>query len=86
MVIIQLAFFMVRFACVSAIQPFQSLMILLTSNSTEEKAQAIKQGVFSILFLLGVYITFSGSAGLGIFLMLLCMILGALLIKENGTI
>jgi hypothetical protein len=85
MFIIEFIFWMIKFAILSIIQPFQSLIILLGKNSYEDKRQAIIAGLYSLPFLIGIYLIIVTYYIVGIILIIASMFLGAMIIKKDGT-
>ncbi len=85
MFIIELFLWIVKFVFVSVFQLISFPFLLFSSASAAEKTQAFKESLVSAGVLLGAYLVYSGSTGLGIGLIVGIMVFGALIVKDDGS-
>lgn len=86
MFILELIIWIFKFTISSILQLIQTPFILLSSDPMAEKNQAIKHGLFSIPILTGVWLIFSDHVLIGLILTLGAMVLGSMLIKDDGSL
>ena len=85
MFIIEMIIWIFKFTITGVFQLIQTPFILFSSAPTEKKIQSIKQGLFTIPILIGVWLIFTDNIILGLILTVGAMVLGAMLIKDDGT-
>ncbi|MCC7224203.1 MAG: hypothetical protein IT273_10805 [Chitinophagales bacterium] len=86
MIIIELLGWIIKFAIAAVLQPIQTLFILFSSASIEQKIQAVKQALMMVPILVGIYLIFTGNLVFGLVLIIGTMVLTALIVKDDGTI
>jgi hypothetical protein len=86
MIILELIVWMVKFIWISIVEVLKTPFILLSGAPREEKVIAVKQALFSVPILGGAYLMAVGHLLGGACLTLGTMVLGTLLIKDDGTL
>ncbi len=86
MFIIEMVGWIIKFVFVSVYHLVSLPFVLISGKSWDYKRQYLISSLLSAPILFGAYLMFDDHIVLGVLLILGAMILGAVLVKEDGTI